>query len=408
MKKTKLALLCAAVCAFGLIACDAEPPGKTAVSQPLAPEEVEPGETISHVVRDALAEILRDKDPLSRAKRLGTLLPTLGSESVAVVEPTVEDMQFDLEATDLELLMRYWATYEPEDASNWAKSRSNPIFRVAAIYAALKTWAEMDPQAAVDAAWQWGEENPALADVVPLALVRGWYASGGIEGLWEFIRSTGTGVGQKRTIAAYIRAMIQSEGPEAAMRWAESTPDDDAYKRTIYRQLASALPYFDVESAIRWCDAHCDGPLGDGLRSRIGQNWLRREGPAALAWLSTAPESHDNDLATRMTFQEWVQLDSDTAMAWMASELASQSPGVEPARWLLPILPVYTRYLAPEAPAEAIEWAAWIKDEEDREFVRIACVRLWREEDEAAAEAWLLQSPLSEEAREKARVPPNW
>ncbi len=35
----------------------------------------------------------------------------------------------------------------------------------------------------------------------------------------------------------------------------------------------------------------------------------------------------------------------------------------------------------------------------------IAVARVWRYLDEEAAELWLLQSPLSEEAREQVRAP---
>ena len=69
------------------------------------------------------------------------------------------------------------------------------------------------------------------------------------------------------------------------------------------------------------------------------------------------------------------------------------------------MIPLYIKFLAPDEPAKAIELAAWLEDKEKSEQMIIASARIWRQQDEAAAEAWLLQSPLSEEAREKARVP---
>ena len=46
-----------------------------------------------------------------------------------------------------------------------------------------------------------------------------------------------------------------------------------------------------------------------------------------------------------------------------------------------------------------------MEGDHDRAWVLIEVVRAWREVDEAAAEAWLLQSSLSEEVREAARAP---
>jgi hypothetical protein len=47
--------------------------------------------------------------------------------------------------------------------------------------------------------------------------------------------------------------------------------------------------------------------------------------------------------------------------------------------------------------------------EQMRERSFITAALRWRDRDEDAAEAWLAQSPLSEEAREQARTfPPGW
>jgi hypothetical protein len=57
-------------------------------------------------------------------------------------------------------------------------------------------------------------------------------------------------------------------------------------------------------------------------------------------------------------------------------------------------------------PRAALQWAALMDDDEKRELAQITIVRRWRKMDEAEAESWLRQSPLSEEAREKARSDP--
>ena len=84
--------------------------------------------------------------------------------------------------------------------------------------------------------------------------------------------------------------------------------------------------------------------------------------------------------------------------------MAAQTAG-EPDPWLRPIFPVYARLLAVDSPADAIEWAERIEADEDREIVLVKVARAWRRVDEAASEAWLQQSSLSEEAREKVRAP---
>jgi hypothetical protein len=400
MKKILLSAFTAALGAIGLAACDAPPPPDAAVSRPVESEAIAPGETLTDVLREALADVLRDEDAYSRARRLGALLPTLGPEAVPAVKQTLEDPMLDLGATELELMVRQWATHQPEDASRWAKEKSPSDYRSAAVFSAVTVWAEVDPQAAVSVVWEWVAET-TLERIVPIALVRGWFTANDPPELRQFLSDLPIGIPRQRAIAAYVHQVIRTQGSEAVKRWAESLPDDDAaYKLAVFRRVVDALSRLDIEASIRWCETHCDGPYGDNMRSIIARIWVLRDGPPALAWLSSTRKGHERDLAVRITFALWARTDREAALAWMAAQTTG-----EPDPWLRPIYPVYARLLSVDAPTDAIKWAERIEHDKEREAVLIKVARVWRYLDEAAAEAWLLQSSLSEEAREKVRVP---
>ena len=389
--------------AIGLTACDAAPPPEAVVvSPPVQPGAIPPGETLVDLVRKDLADVARDKDSYSRARRLGTLLPTLGPEAVAAVRQTLEDPLLDLHGAEYELLLRFWATHQPDEATRWASEKTLGSYREAAVYAALRTWAQADPNAAASATWKWVENDPILEISVPIALMRGWYANGDIAGLRQFLPPHHMSVPGQRALSTYIRATVENEGSAPVMSWAESLPDEDdkSFKLTVFRRVINVLSQLDVQAATRWCEAHCDGPYGNNLRSLLARNWALRDGPAALAWLSTAPDGHEKNLAIRVTFAQWSERDREAAMAWMATQTAG-----EPAPWLSPIYPVYARLLSSESPSDAIRWANQIESEKEREHVLIGVVRVWRHLDEPAAESWLAQSSLSEEARAKVREP---
>jgi hypothetical protein len=317
-----------------------------------------------------------------------------------VVVETLEDPTVDLRANELELLVRYWATHQGEEASRWAVEKSPLDYRGGAVFSALTVWAEADPQAAVSVAWPWAL-IPTIERIVPTALVRGWFAANDPPELAQWIRDLPIGIPRQRAIAAYIRVVIQTRGPEAVKRWAESLPDDDAtYKLTVFRRVVDALSALDIEDSVRWCDTHCDGPYGNNMRSLIARNWVIRDGPSALAWLSSAPEGHERDLAVRLTFALWARTDPEATLAWMAAQTTA-----DPDPWLRPIFPIYAQLLSKDAPTDAIEWAKRIEGDDQREAVLVGVARVWRYLDEAAAEEWLLQSSLSEEAREKVRAP---
>jgi len=400
MKRILCTTACSLLGAIGLTACDSTAPPSTGASGALGSEAIPEGETLADIVNDALIDVLRDPDAFSRARRFGALLPTLGPELVPTVVELLEDRTLDVGTIELDLLVHYWATHQPEEASNWSVKRSPTDYRSAAVFSALMTWANSDPRAAVDAAWPWAMK-PEFERIVPSALVRGWFAANNPPELVQWISELPIGIPRQRVIAAYVRVLIQTQGTEAATRWAESLSDEDVpFKLAVFRRVVNALSEFDLEAGLRWCDTQCDGPYGNNLRSLIARSWVLHDGPAALAWLSGSPEGREKELAVRMTFVIWAEKDREAALDWMAEQTTE-----EPGPWLEPIYPVYAKLLSGDAPAKAIQWAERIKDDRKREVVLINVARVWRVLDEGAAAEWLLQSSLSEEAREKVRAP---
>jgi len=378
---------------IGLSGCDPAPPPNATVCPPVESKGIAAG--------GALADVVREEDPFARALKLAALLPVLGPEAVPEVKETLGNSALFFGATEMELLLRYWATHRPEEASRWAVDKSPTPFRTAAVYTAFPLWAKADPQAAVAATQEWSERDN-VAEALQSALVLGWFAAGDPPELQQYIRDLGVGLARQRTLSTYVRAVIRKHGVEAVMRWAESVPDDYAtYKTAVYRQVGFSVTMHDVEAGLRWCEAHCTDPFGKDLRNMIASAWAWRDPAAALAWLSdAAPEGQEKRLALRVAFSHWLQTDREAALDWMAV----QASGGEPDPWLRQLYLPYARALAKESPADAIPWAERIELDGEREFTLIQVARAWRRVDEAACEAWLLQSSLSEEAREEVRA----
>jgi hypothetical protein len=349
----------------------------------------------------AISEAIGEKDFFTRAQRLATLLASLGPEGVPGARQVLEDPNLGLGGVEIELLARFWASHEPEAASRWAAERSPTGYRLSAILAAFPVWVAADPEAALAAEQEW-EKQDAARDAVHIGLVRGWYARSPAE-LTDFIQTIGVGFARQRLLAILSRLMLQHEGPEALMRWAESIPDDDPdFKLDVYRQVAVALPAFDLAAAFRWCEAHGDGPYGGNLRSIVAMRWAEQGHERdALAWLGSAPPSTDRDSSLPGVFDRWIQRDPEAASAWI--EARSAADDAEP--WLPLLYWSYAVSRMPDSPAEAAGWAERVEDEAARERLLVWIARRWRALDEPAAEAWLIQSPLSEAARERARKP---
>ena len=352
--------------------------------------------------RVAISEILRDPDIFVRARRLGTLLPTLGPDSVSELSGIFTDptLSYNIGGTEIELLTHYWAIHDPRAASTWAVEKSPRAYRRAALFATFPVWAKAEPFAALDAAKAWTTSHPDSSEALAIALIRGWYAAGDPPELREFIRSLGVTFNRQRAISAYTRVKLRAEGPDAVMRWAETVSDESAkYKLGVYRQVAFALAPYDIDAALAWCTAHCDGPYGSSMRTMIVRGWMQTDPVTALAWIAEQPLDHEYPTVLGDTFTSWLKFDREPAMAWMADQVAD-----EPPKSLASAYSSYSIALAQDyGPAEGIPFAELIEDEQHREITLVILAKEWLKRDQSACEAWLEQSNLSEDARRRVR-----
>jgi hypothetical protein len=94
-----------------------------------------------------------------------------------------------------------------------------------------------------------------------------------------------------------------------------------------------------------------------------------------------------------------LESDRKGAVEWLESETLTAFHD--------PAIGFYAKDLSDRAPDEATVWCERILDSERR----LRCVDLvvpkWYQRDAVAAEAWLQQSPLDEEARRAARMSPE-
>ncbi len=99
---------------------------------------------------------------------------------------------------------------------------------------------------------------------------------------------------------------------------------------------------------------------------------------------------------SRAAYRRFLITEPDRASAWMEKTTEEQRRG--------PVMqgPVgmYMNKLSGQGqPLLAIEWLEYIQDEDERNARLIPVMRRWLKQDEAAAEAWMAQSSMSEDAK---------
>lgn len=400
MKKTTRTMVSAALLA-GLVSsgCDGVPERDSVGSSTAATgmQEAASGDT--------LVDALRDRDPYARARNLGELLPTLDASAVPEIKRTLETLRLDLGAVEFELLIRFWATQEPAEATAWTFKHASPLYQLGAARTVIEIWAEADPAAAVIAVQQaLAESNEEVVRVGQMALVQGWFKNDR-QSLEGYIYGLGSGLERQRSIFGYALSLIAADGGEATIHWAEAIPESDArYKLEAYRQVMSALTWADMTNAMRFCDEHCEGPYGQGLRPVLIRTRLRNgeDGGGVMEWVASTPEGDKGQRSSRthslwVAYSTWAYRDRDAALAWMREKVQGA-----PEPWVVSLYGEFARQLAADSPEEAIHWGEQIEDESERELTLARVVKAWRAQDPEAAEAWLSQSSLSAQSLERA------
>jgi hypothetical protein len=351
-------------------------------------------------LRGSLVDILvYNPDGFDRARRLATLLPTLGPEAVVVVRSLLSDGSIELGGAEIDLLVRFWSTHDPESAGSWALSLAPISFRDALTIFSMELWAIDDPEGAAETVEAFSMLPGRDTSVAQNSLIYGWYKSGK-PGLSEYIANLGVGYERQRALSAFARMTIRYEGPAAIKRWAEALPDDnEKYKLAAFRKVGAELALADPAAAASWCDKHCDGPYGSRIRTLVAQRWASHDGAAAMAWGATLSDETPNQKATKVeavkgAWRGWARVDRVGISEWIEG---IGTDGIEP--WLQPAIELYCMVVVRTDPARAMEWIAAIDEKEMRERIFITRVTSWRRNDPEAADAWMATSDLPEDLK---------
>jgi hypothetical protein len=344
--------------------------------------------------RRAIAERVRAPASVENLEQLAHLLAQLGPEAIPAIAPTILHPGETLDAPRALVLLQFWIDRDPKSAAEWTSKRSPLGYRMLALAPAVERIAETDPKLAVKFVGRGVAANPNLLK----PLVRGWVHSGQ-PGVEDWIRNLGYGFKRQKALGAFARAKIEKEGAAAAIAWLAALPEsEDGLREDAFLRLTSELTYADPAAGVAWYEEHRDGPNGKGLMMAVVDAWVAVDGPGAMRWASQQPAGKERDDAVLDGVRWWGVADIDGLKRW------GREMGVEPlAGWFQPGLPIFAKLYGNEEPIEGIHWAERIADPPTRDLTLVQIAREWHASDPTAAEAWIAQSPLSEEDRERAR-----
>ncbi|HEY5657731.1 MAG TPA: hypothetical protein VIY27_08060 [Myxococcota bacterium] len=361
-----------------------------------SPETPSTPEEMAAAVRAALAE----GDQLERAEQVTSHLEHLDPGNLSAVRAVYDRLIPVIDKCDIRPFVSAWARFDPAGALVHSAAWRYKIKQEIGVEAALYAWALQDPLAARLAYEQLAMDSPNLEEVAFLNLVTGW-AHSGEEGLVSYIAGLEPMAKGKAT-GLVVGVLSRKDGADAIEPWAEAVLADAAsdrnFKMSTFRRGARSIARWDPERAAAWAMQHAGNDYAEDGPRIVAEEWADQDGEAALEWLRELPAGEPRDEAVRGAFVQWLKSDASGAEQWLSSETltAFHDPAVN----------AYARRLDSSAPAQAVGWCERILGPDRRRGCLKTAATHWYQQDAVAAEAWLQQSPLDEEARRAVRAPP--
>jgi len=348
-------------------------------------------------LRAALAEGSRLERFRVLTETLDGLEPGNLAEAVAVYDGELSG----LGDCEIGIFVDAWTRFDPLSAVEHVQRWPLMSKRKVGLELAIQGWALRRPEEARVAVEEMMEDQPGFKMLLIENLVLGWTYSGS-PGVVAFVAELPTAL-RSRANVAMVGAQTRRLGAAGLLSWADEVlvelEEKREFQRGFFRRVAHMAGRRDPERAAAWAGRHAGSGYGTDGRRIVGQHWVKRDPAATLEWLSAEAEDEEGAEAIRRVLSRWLELDRPAAEQW----LDSASPATLPD----PALDFYARDLVKRLEIEmAISWAESIRDESLREASLKAVATPWYRREPEAAEAWLQQSSLSEEAREAVRHPP--
>ena len=349
----------------------------------------------------AVLAALSEGDELDRAEKTATLLQHLNEENLPGVRAVYDRRLSILGPRDIWPFVAAWARFDPAAAFDHTLAWPLQMKRAMGVEAAMHGWALQNTVEARIAYAQGVEVHRNLREELLNGLVSGWVYSGQ-DGLDRFLADLPMSSQNEASVRA-VGALVRMGGVDAALGWVDSVLSNPEYKsrfkRTSFQRAARAVSREDPARAATWVLGYVSEDFAvDGPRI-VADYWGSRDGTATLTWLRGLPAGENRDRGVRKGFTAWLASSPKTAVAWLEAEPASEFRD--------PAVQVYAKQLDGRDPEQAIVWCEGVaRDERKLRCLEIAATA-WYRKDALAAEAWLQQSPLGEEARRAARTPPK-
>lgn len=185
-----------------------------------------------------------------------------------------------------QFVARHWTASDPEAASDWMRTVTDPALRATIIRAMSQQFTQADPagfapQWAADLAR--GPDGSRFSDIVV-----SFWARKDAPAAWEWVRRLENADDRAQAVLAFATVTGET-APEQTLAWVQSLSGGATSNRAVL-ETVSSWARRDPARAAAWVDAHAGIPgLVSGSAHAIVTSWFRSDRVSAARWLESAP-----------------------------------------------------------------------------------------------------------------------
>ena len=351
----------------------------------------------------AMKELLGENDPLKRAALMSALLAQLTPENAKAAWAVMKETRGNGRRgpggdSSRQLFLNAWGRVDGQAAltelmaategengeeGRGGRDRGRGMMDT---YSALTGWATADGENAAE--FVGGLEDDRMKGMYMSGLVRGMLVND-VNDAVDYVSSLPEGTDNVDRYMSSIANEVLEGGVSSATKWVDGL-DDESLKEGAMSRVASEFVQEDLQGAVAWVAEHAGEAYANDAVEEVAEQWAEQDPEAVIEWGANLPESAQADVYSE-ALDEWTERDPLAASEYLASmpSSAAKDSAVEG----------FATELAKNDPESAVVWAQTIGNESLRAEALTDVAQNWFRQDQAAVEAWLPTSGLSEEAQ---------
>ena len=194
--------------------------------------------------------------------------------------------------------------------------------------------------------------------------------------------------GAKEDLAAVVAFELVARDARSALAEINSAAPD-----TLTLHIIAAWTQLDPHAAAAWAETLPEGVLRERAVASVVTVWCYNDAPATAQWIATFPEGRVRAEGLARAVTQWSSADFENAGRWLTA--LPSSPSRDRA------IEAHLAVLKVEGIAGAAQWLKTVPASEHTFVLIEEIAREWLASDERKARAWLEQTELPVERRQR-------